>query len=827
MSPELPHRTRSKLALAVSCLLASTVALGQTTTELPARVTGSVYTLDDAKERAVVPGATVRLQGVGAPFVTTTDEVGRFTAALAPGKYRITVEFPGMEAAPAEVDLLADKQETVDIELRPARVKESVTVSAQTESVDTAETSSKAVLQESTVANAPNSNERVESILPLIPGVVRGPDGFINMKGARTSQGQVLVNSANVSDPVTGTAGMNLPIDVVSTAQVVANPYDPEFGKLAGAVATIETRISEFNKPRVRVQNIMPRLRQRGGDIVGVGAFTPRVTVSGPIIRNRVAFTQSMEYRFVRTPVETQPPMSRDTTLESFDSYSQFDLSLTDTQSASATVAFYPQKQNYLGLNTFRPQPATPDLRQRGYFLAFSHKYVSPSGGLLASHLSYKTLDGDIKAHSDDLFRIGVDTATGGFFNRESRDTGRIEWQEVYAMRPVERYGRHQLKFGVNLVRNAYDGWHSFRSVEVLRQSGLVAERIDYSPDVNTSITQREYTAFVLNKWTPLPGITLDAGLRADRDSVSDEGHVAPRLGFAIAPKGTVRTVIRGGIGYFYDRVNLNIPTFSLLPARTITRYLPSGLASSRTLYEQRLADSIDNPRSTAWNVEVEREVTRDLVVRMGLSQRNTVRDFFVEPAEYEGRGALYLFNQGRSRYREFQATARYQFKRHVVNGSYVRSSAIGDLNDLNQFFGNNPTPIIRPNERSRLAFDAPNRFLLWGQFEAPWNITVAPVLDIHTGFPYSTADDERNFIGRRNRAGRYPWFSSFDFQTTKRVRLVGPMHKLHANIGLRVFNLFNHFNPRDFQQVTTSPEFGGFYNGVGRTFRGKFALEF
>ena len=80
----------------------------------------------------------------------------------------------------------------------------------------------KVVLQESTVANTPNANERIESLLPLIPGVVRGPDGLINMKGARTSQGGMLVNSANVSDPVTGNTGMNLPIDVVSSAQVVA-----------------------------------------------------------------------------------------------------------------------------------------------------------------------------------------------------------------------------------------------------------------------------------------------------------------------------------------------------------------------------------------------------------------------------------------------------------------------------------------------------------------------------------------------------------------------------------------------------------------------------
>ena len=51
--------------------------------------------------------------------------------------------------------------------------------------------------------------------------------------------------------------------------------------------------------------------------IVGIGGFTPRTTITGPLIKDRLAFTQSLEYRFVRTPVESLPPLQRDTTLES------------------------------------------------------------------------------------------------------------------------------------------------------------------------------------------------------------------------------------------------------------------------------------------------------------------------------------------------------------------------------------------------------------------------------------------------------------------------------------------------------------------------------
>jgi hypothetical protein len=160
------------------------------------------------------------------------------------------------------------------------------------------------------------------------------------------------------------------------------------------------------------------------------------------------------------------------------------------------------------------------------------------------------------------------------------------------------------------------------------------------------------------------------------------------------------------------------------------------------------------------------------------------------------------------------------------LNASYVRSKAYGDLNDFNQFFGNNAVAVIEPNTRGRLPFDAPNRFLFWGQFEAPLKLTLTPVLDVHTGFPYSVIDQSRDFIGPRDSV-RFPRFSSFDMQVTRPVSLPFPHKDIQARIGFSVFNLFNHFNPRDVQNDIDSERFDALFNGVGRTFRGKFVLNF
>jgi hypothetical protein len=116
---------------------------------------------------------------------------------------------------------------------------------------------------------------------------------------------------------------------------------------------------------------------------------------------------------------------------------------------------------------------------------------------------------------------------------------------------------------------------------------------------------------------------------------------------------------------------------------------------------------------------------------------------------------------------------------------------------------------------------------VFWGNFTVKYGITVAPVLDLRNGFPLSVIDEDRNFVGQRNRAGRFPNFTSLDLQVLKSVSAPGRFSENYRfRVGVKVFNLTNHFNPRDFQGNNASDEFGGFYNGVGRKFGMKFVIE-
>src|SRR6266478_1491340 len=790
----------------------------------PGSIRGEVVTKTQNGEPAVLPEARIVLHGP-VNKEAQSDARGAFAIDdLPPGIYDIEASAPGLNTT-LSVEVKPGTASVVPIELGMAAVTSTVTVAAN-DPPAIEESAQKNTISRLIVEEAPNQTEKIESLLPLVPGVVRGPDGQNNLEGPQATQAGWLVNSANVTDPATGGQAINLPIDVVSSVQVISNPYDPEYGKFTGAVSSIETRTSNFDKFHFSIQNLVPRARDRDGSIVGIGAFTPRATITGPLIKDRLAFTQSLEYRFVRTPVESLPPLQRDTKIESLDSFSQFDLKISERQSATLSLAVFPQKFDFLGLNTFTPQPSTTDLHQRGYQISAQHSFARKSGALLSSRFAYEEFDADTFPNSQDPYRLLVETTEGGFFNRQNRDTDRLQWQEIYQSSPKHFYGDHQLKVGFDFSHSSYDGRQQFLPVNIVGVAGTTLQRIEFGALTTFVVHQNEVAWFGGDQWTVGPRLNINLGLRFDKDSITDSTHAAPRVGLTLALTKDRRTLLKAGGGSFYDRVPLNARAFPLFPDRTLVTFDATGEVASSLPYSNVITGGLKNPRSETWNVELDRQVMEKLVVRVAYQQRNTVHDLVLDPETTASGNFLSLANNGRDFYREFQITGRYQLGRQTLNVSYVRSKATGDLNDFNQFFGNNPQAVIRANARGPLPFDAPNRFLAWGEFSAPWKVTLMPVLDIHTGFPYSTVNELREFVGPRNEQ-HFRQFNSFDLQVLREFRVPFRGKERSVRVGFSVFNLFNHFNPRDVQNDLDSQRFGDFFNGPPRTFRGKFVFGF
>ena len=778
-----------------------------------------------------IPGASLKLKrGMQVAEISANDAGEYEFTKLLPGEYTLEATAEGFKTSSKTIEIRAGAILVEMISLEVAEVSATVTVSSDAaQAVQTAETMSANTVKQNTLKTLPLPNEQLLDALPLVPGVVRGPDGQIDMNGARASQSSMTVNSANVTDPVTGQFAFNLPIEAVESVQVLTNPYAAEYGKFTGGVTAVATR-SGTDKFTVQAQSFFPRLRRRGNKWSGVESFTPRLAFSGPIKKNKLWFMQSFEYRFVRTSVESLPFDKRDTGLESLDSVTQIDWDVNPRHHITSTFSLFPKKLRFVGLNTFNPEEVTPNYKQRGFFWGLNERWTVSDKALLESYLSVKKFDADVFPSSgEQAMNFGTNVNSGNYFNRQDRRSTRVEALEIYNFTPPDFAGTHFMKVGVGLTHTTFDGRNRSNTVRILRRDGTISQQIDFVGDGLQHRNTTEFSSFFEDKWTINDRLTVEYGVRLDRDTIARENNLAPRLAFAFSPIRDGRTVVRGGIGLFYDRINLNTATFSQLQDRLITRF---GLDGQQTSQLQHMV--VENgrfltPRSVSWNIEFDREWLKNLMVRVGYQQRQATREYILDPLDSETSGSsLLLSNGGRSRYREFQITTRYTFHgQDELNASYVRSRAIGDLNDFNSYYANFENPIIRRNERSFLPFDAPNRFVFWGNFSVKYGITVAPVLEMRNGFPLSVMDEDRNFVGPRNRAGRFPNFASLDLQVLKSISAPGRFSENYRfRVGVKVFNLTNHFNPRDFQGNLASDEFGGFYNGVGRKLGMKFVIE-
>jgi hypothetical protein len=131
-----------------------------------------------------------------------------------------------------------------------------------------------------------------QEALPLLPGVIRGLDGQIRIKGGRANQTSTLVNTAPVSDPFTGQAALRLPVVAVQSVRVLSNPCSAEYGRFSSGVVEVNTR-GGTDEWKWLFEDPIPRFRWIDGYTLAWKVPRPH-HVAGPLKRGKLYLLQSL-----------------------------------------------------------------------------------------------------------------------------------------------------------------------------------------------------------------------------------------------------------------------------------------------------------------------------------------------------------------------------------------------------------------------------------------------------------------------------------------------------------------------------------------------------
>lgn len=832
-------------AVAVALLLVGLPAFGQGNqpagaTEATGTIRGTVTNVQENTSSAVA-GVTVNLTpeaAGGNPLTADTDETGHYEFKnLAAGNYKISLSQAGFKAINKPITLTAGQVAIEDLRLEIETVSEKVEVHEETKAIATeGATAPNQTVTEREIVALPTATENVKDVLPITPGVIRTLDGKLEFKGSDENQSLLLINSARTADPATGSFSIQVPSDAVESFAVYKTPYNAGLGSFSGGLTTIETKPpqDQFN---LRFKNVIPFPLGKNGQISGIGEATPGVDFGGALIDHKLFFSEVFQYDMKKQTVRGLPYPDDIAKRQGFKTFTTLEAILSPSHVLIVTVNAFPSRTEHVDINALDPYPSSNDLDQRGIAVSVADKYQFESGAILSTVAQYTRFDSNAHGQGTADLQITPEGYAGNYFDRWSRRGKEVQLFPAYQFKEIKWHGRHEIHVGVDLDYRSFFGTNVSQPVRLLRQDGTLAEQINFLGDPSQAPSDSSTAEFVQDHWILDTHWSLDLGARLSSETNGFGAAFAPRAGVAYSPDKDGKTVIRAGAGLFYDVLPLLAEDFALNPTRVISQFDAAGLqigtpvtltnayvGGVNPLSGAKLPSQPEStPRDLTWNVEGDRELRKNLLLRVSYIDSHTTYLFVINPfiAPAGGNSFLGLANTGSSHYRETEATVHYRFReRNQVNASYIWSRLRGDLNNLSSVLIPFEQPVIRPNVYGILPQDIPNRFVTWGIFAVPWKMTFSPIADVHTGYPYSNIDVQQDYVGTPN-GQRFARFFSLDLKLYREFRIpftgIKGRKAHHLRLGVYTLNTTNHHNFNAIYNNVTAPNFGQFVGFLDR----------
>ena len=697
------------LALALFVLLAILMPLAAFAQSSTGSISGNATDMSGGALPGVTVTATNTATGVARTVVSNS--VGHFEIPLlSPGIYRAVAELSGFQQVRALMNINVGTDATFDVKMNPG-VAETVTVTASAPIIETTRSEVSSVVNEKAIQNLPTNGRNFIDFVLTTPGVVRDVrGGDISFAGQRGTLNSMVVDGANndntffgqtVGRTGSGRAPYQFSQDAVKEFQVNSNAYSAEYGRAGGAVINVVTKsgtndfhgsvFDYYRDKRLNANNYINVINNRAKSPYHFDQYG--FSAGGPIVRDKHFFFANVDLQRNSTPNTVVLGGGRITNFPT-DAASQAALA-----TLTPLAAEYTQKQNqnvYLFKSDHEVR-VNNHLSLRYNQQRFTGVNFENSG--ITNSIQHS---GNSKVFTDSLSAVHDMTASSSFFNEiraqylKDREPGEAnsadpEAQVLQGGVAVITIGRNSFSPRETTIKryqiadtatylfqnHTFKGGFDYSHDNILNYfpgnffgSYRFNSLADFANKTPTSFTQafpgpgttgpfthpnlKETGLFLQDEWHVMPSLTLNAGLRYDRQAMAqptvlnpdaqlqaagyrtnnipiDSNNIGPRLGFAWTPSQSNRTVVRGGYGIFYGRtpsimigtatsnngINVQTITFTgnLIPTYpAIYSALPTGATLPKpTIFV--FNQDFQNPKVQQGSLGVEQQVGTDYSV--------------------------------------------------------------------------------------------------------------------------------------------------------------------------------------------------------------------